>query len=89
MTARTMIEAWIFLLVMSGATTALTLVALPGQSRMIIAAGVLVLAGLKARVILSYYLQLRTSRFWTRAFDVAIGGFLALCFGLYLLAMEA
>ena len=49
----------------------MTLIEMSGQGRMIIAAGVLTLAGLKARVILSFYLQLRTSRFWTRAFDLA------------------
>lgn len=88
MNARAMIEAWMLLLVMSALTTALTLIEMSGQGRMIIAAGVLTLAGLKARVILSFYLQLRTSRFWTRAFDLAIGGFLVVCFDLYVLAME-
>ena len=87
MNARATIEAWLLLLVMSASTTALTLIEMSGQSRMIIAAGVLALAGLKARIILSCYLQLRTSQYWTRAFDLAIGGFLVLCFGLYVLAM--
>lgn len=88
MNTRAMIEAWMLLLVMSALTTALTLIEISGQGRMIIAAGVLALAGLKARIILTCYLQLRTSRFWTRAFDLAIGGFLVLCFALYVLAME-
>jgi cytochrome c oxidase subunit IV len=83
MTARAMIEAWVLLVVLSASTTALTFIEMSGRSRMIIAAGVLVLAGLKARIILTRYLQLRNSRFWTRAFDLAIGGFLLLSFGLY------
>lgn len=86
MTSRAMIEAWVLLVAMSAATTALTFVEISGRSRMVIAAGVLVLAGLKARIILSRYLQLHNSRFWTRAFDLAIGGFLLLSFGLYAIA---
>ena len=37
----------------------------------------------KARVILTRYLGLSGSRFWTRAFDMAIGLFLALAFALH------
>jgi hypothetical protein len=54
-----------------------------------IAGCVLTLAGLKARIILARYLGLARSRFWTRAFDLVIGVFLAVVFGVYLLGSGA
>ncbi|KAB2942960.1 MAG: hypothetical protein F9K20_04660 [Hyphomicrobium sp.] len=54
-----------------------------GRGATFAAIGVLSLAGLKARVILTRYLGLAGSRFWTRAFDLTIGLFLVLSFALY------
>lgn len=77
-------KAWITLAVLSAATTLLTLLRDSNEARSVIAAAVLLLAGLKARVILTRYLALASSRFWMRTFDLAIGGFLIVAYGLYL-----
>ena len=53
-----------------------------------IAAGVLALAGLKARMILIRYLRLNQSRFWMRLFDMVLATFLGLAFAAYLLGIE-
>ena len=82
MPARDLVQAWMTLVVLSFGTV---LIASTGATSSTWFAGsVLVLAGLKARVILARYLGLSGSRFWTRTFDLAIGLFLALAFGLYL-----
>lgn len=83
LSSRALIHAWLLLLVLSAATALLTLVDLNGTSGTMIGAVVLILAGIKARVILARYLRLDTSRFWTRVFDMALGFFLALAFAFY------
>lgn len=89
MPAREISKAWVALAVLSAATALLTLHRAGSETRTIIAAAVLLLAGLKARVILSRYLGLGTSRFWMRTFDLAIGGFLVIAYGLYLAGRSA
>lgn len=88
MHSKALIEAWVTLVVLSAATTAMTLIDASGTVRIAVAAGVLMLAGLKARVILGSYLQLRHSQFWTRAFDLAVGCFLLICFVVYMLGVD-
>lgn len=83
MPLRVLIQAWIVLVALSAGTVLLTMADLSGHARLAAAAGVLTLAGFKSRVILSRYLGLAGSRFWTHAFDFAIGVFLALSFALY------
>jgi len=83
MPARDLIQAWISLAALSLGTVLIASSEGDGKSGMALAAGVLVLAGLKARVILARYLGLGGSRFWMNAFGLAIGLFLALSFGLY------
>ncbi len=85
MGARELIGAWVWLVVLSAMTTALTLFEPDGDGRIAVAACVLALAGLKGRVILSRYLKIGTSRFWTSAFDIVLGVFLALGFAAYLI----
>jgi hypothetical protein len=72
-------RAWILLLVLSGISTALAASGLGGGG---IAAGLLLLAGLKAHVILSDYLGLSAAPAWLRGFDLALAllilGFLGL-----------
>lgn len=82
MEVRAIYRAWIVLIGLSFATTALTLI---GRDNGSIAVGgaLLALAGAKARTILSRYLELRHSAFWMRTFDMAIGLFLIAAFGLY------
>lgn len=81
---RALVEAWGWLVALSTATTGLTLIDASGAQGMAAAAGVLLLAGLKARIILARYLKLGPSRFWMSALGGAIGGFLALGFAIYL-----
>jgi hypothetical protein len=83
MPQRSLIEAWAALLALSLGTVLLTRIDASGRDRAFLAAGVLMLAGLKARVILIRYLGLAGSRFWTGAFDLAIGAFLLLGFALH------
>lgn len=83
MPARDLVEAWVALVVLSVGTALLATADTSGRGATVVAAGVLVLAGLKARVILARYLGLAGTRFWTRVFDMVIGLFLALSFALY------
>jgi hypothetical protein len=83
MPVRDLVEAWVALVVLSVGTALLATADTSSRGATVVAAGVLVLAGLKARVILARYLGLASTRFWTRAFDMAIGLFLALSFALY------
>ncbi len=83
MPARDLIEAWVALIVLSFGTVLIAWSDTSGRGGMLVAAGVLALAGIKARVILARYLGLSEARFWLRAFDLAIGLFLALSFALY------
>jgi len=86
MPARDLIEAWTALIVLSLSTVLLA--SRGGPAGPFVALGVLVLAGMKARMILARYLGICGSRFWTRTFDLVIGLFLALCFGLYLFGSQ-
>jgi len=88
MTSKQMIEAWGLLVALSLATTVLTLIEASGHVRLVIGGAVLVLAGLKARIILSRYLHLAHSAFWMRSFDMAIGLFLLIAFALFAAAGE-
>lgn len=83
------ITAWAVLVLLSAITTLLTLIEVSGTWRLAIAAGLLLLAGLKAHVIMTCYLGLGRSRFWTSAFDTAIICFLLIGFGVYLLGSGA
>lgn len=85
MLADLLVRSWLALLGFSIATTVLTLVDARGAVAIAVAAGVLVLAGLKARIILAHYLALSKSRFWMGAFDGALAGFLGLAFAIYLI----
>ncbi len=83
METRNLFEAWFALMAFSLCTAALTVSKLAERAPAIAAAGVLLLAGGKARVILVRYLHLHKSRFWRGVFDIAIGAFLAMAFTIY------
>lgn len=83
MPERDLVKAWGALVVLSIGTVAIALVGASGERGVLAAAAVLALAGIKAHVILTRYLGLSGSRFWTLTFDLAIGIFLAVAFGLY------
>lgn len=87
MPARDLVQAWGALVVLSIGTVLIASAGASGRGGAFMAAGVLALAGLKARVILARYLGLAGSRFWMRTFDLVIGIFLALAFGLYALGL--
>ncbi|SMP07056.1 cytochrome C oxidase subunit IV family protein [Shimia sagamensis] len=76
-------RAWLFLIVFSMATTVLTGV-LPEAGPIFVAA-VLVLAGVKSRLILSDYLGLRNAPTFQRGFTLVLVGFLSLAMLLYAL----
>lgn len=81
MPARDLLEAWVILVGLSIGTVLIA--ASSEHAGALMAASVLALAGLKARVILSRYLGLAGSRFWKRAFSLVISIFLLLSFALY------
>ncbi len=80
---RDLVKAWGALLVLSIGTVLIASIGAVGDRGTLAAAAVLALAGVKAHVILTRYLGLSGSRFWTHTFDLAIGIFLAVAFGLY------
>jgi nitric oxide reductase NorF protein len=84
MPVRDLVEAWAILVVLSFGTVLLAAYGTAGSNGTLVAGGVLALAGLKARVILSRYLGLAQSRFWTRVFDVIVGLFLIASFVVFL-----
>ena len=85
MSASALVRSWTALVVLSVATTGLTLVEARGTLGVAVGAGVLLLAGLKARIIVAHYLALSRSRFWMRAFTSALVAFLAVAFAIHLL----
>lgn len=87
MGSRPLIVAWAGLAVLSAATTLITLAPAGAGSRILAAGSLLLLAGLKARLILTHYLGLRGSRFWRGGFTLALAIFLLVAFALYLAGM--
>ncbi|KIC38770.1 nitric oxide reductase F protein [Ruegeria sp. ANG-R] len=77
-----MTRAWLSLLALSFASALLTMLHAPAE---LIGAGILLLALIKARVILARYLDLIQSPSWLRGFTMVLTGFAILVFALYLL----
>ncbi|MDA7964485.1 cytochrome C oxidase subunit IV family protein [Ruegeria sp.] len=75
-------RAWLWLLALSLGSTLLTLLPIPGA---VLAGGILILALIKARLILACYLDLAQSTPWLRGFTLVLTGFAALVYGLYLI----
>lgn len=78
----TLVRTWAALVALSFATAALTSAAPP---RAALVLGVLTLAGLKSRLILRQFLDLRQSPPWARGFDLVLAGLL-IAFALLALA---
>lgn len=74
---------WLILIALSAASTA---IAASGATGAALTLAVLVLAGLKARVILSAYLGLSAAPGWQRGFDLGLGLLLTLMAALALAA---
>ncbi|MFV0515373.1 MAG: cytochrome C oxidase subunit IV family protein [Jhaorihella sp.] len=73
--------AWVLLLALSLGSALLTLAKIEPR---LTGAAILILALLKARVILGRYLDLDTAPSWRRGFMTVLGGFALLVYGLYL-----
>lgn len=81
-----LLQGWLILVALSAGTAAVTIAGADGPSRLFTGAVVLMLAGLKARIILGRYLGLARSRFWMRGFESALVLFLGLAFCVYAFA---
>lgn len=79
-------RAWIWLIVLSLMATALALGqhALPQLAARPVGLAILLIAGLKARIILADYLDLRAAPPILRGFSAALGFFLMVAAALYL-----
>ncbi len=75
-------RAWLTLLALSLASAVLTMLPAPPT---LPAAGILILALVKARIILARYLELAKSSAWLRGFTTVLIAFTTLIFGLYLI----
>ncbi|CUH44963.1 cytochrome C oxidase subunit IV family protein [Ruegeria atlantica] len=75
-------QAWFALLALSLASTLLTM--LPVHSALVVG-GILILALIKARVILARYLDLAESPTWLRGFTFVMIAFACLVLALYLI----
>lgn len=75
--------AWGALMALSLGSTLLSLPAIWVRWPVIAGTGVLVLAWLKARVILLRYLGLAEAPSWQRGFDISLGLFLLILLALY------
>jgi Prokaryotic Cytochrome C oxidase subunit IV len=62
-------QTWTLLVALSVLTAAVTML---DPARPVLALGVLVLAGMKARLILGRYLRLNTAPAWQKGFDLAL-----------------
>ncbi|MDO5658545.1 MAG: cytochrome C oxidase subunit IV family protein [Paracoccus sp. (in: a-proteobacteria)] len=85
MTRDPLIRAWLWLLAASAGSTLMAALADGGAARVAMLA-VLVLAWIKARVVLGAYLELDHVPGVRRGFDLALGLFMVVAGGLYLAA---
>ena len=76
--------AWVSLIVLSIAATALSFPAINSYWPTASGIAVLILAWLKARIILARYLGLAAAPAWARGFDLALGGLFVIFLALYL-----
>lgn len=83
---RPIVTAWIALLLLSLVTTGIASAGdLASNSRHATAAAVLLLAGIKSRIILARYLEVEASLFWMRTFDLLVFSFLTLAFAIFVI----
>lgn len=70
---RTLVWAWLALVVLSGAAIVTGHSFWDAVPRMVLASGLLMLSFLKASLVLTYYLELRYAPRWNRALHLALG----------------
>lgn len=78
-------KAWFALVALSGASAVVAELAIGGLDRRVVGAMILLLALMKARVILSRYLGLAEAPSWRRGFNLVLTLFCLLLLGLYLI----
>lgn len=78
-------RSWGLLLIFSLASTAAALSIEAGLIGPLAGVAILLLAHLKARIILAAYLGLSAAPFWLRGFNLVIGLYMLLLLALYLL----
>ena len=76
-----LVTAWLLLIALSAVSTLMTFGLIGGAVAGVI---LLVLAWLKARLILGDYLGLRATPFWSRGFGIVLAAYSAGLLGLYL-----
>lgn len=86
MTRDPLIRAWLWLIAASAGSTLMAGLADSGATARVAMLAVLVLAWIKARVVLGAYLELDEMPATRRGFDLALGLFMAVAGGLYLAA---
>ena len=86
MRADPLLRAWLSLIALSGGSAVVAAMVGAGFNRSAAGAAILLLAVMKARVILSRSLGLASSRAWLRGFSTVLVFFAALLLGLYLAA---
>ncbi len=84
MTSNPLARAWLFLLLLSGASTVLAVLVAQGLSQTAIGAAILLVAWMKARVILSHYLGLRQAPAICAGVSWVLAFYCAALLGLYL-----
>ncbi|WP_348774530.1 cytochrome C oxidase subunit IV family protein [Ruegeria atlantica] len=77
-----LLRAWLTLLALSLVSALLTMLPILPE---LLSAGILILALIKARVILALYLDLAKSQVWLRGFTAVLTGFVLVIFSLYLM----
>jgi hypothetical protein len=78
-------KAWFALVALSGASAVVAELAIGGLDRRVVGAVILLLALMKARMILSRYLGLAEAPSWRRGFNLVLTLFCLLLLGLYLI----
>ena len=84
MRRKPILHAWLWLVGLSLMSTAVTFWQWPAHLTALAGSVILLLAWLKARVILSDYLGLAAAPFWQRGFGLSLGLFCTLLLVLYL-----
>lgn len=82
-------RAWLALLLLCGASTAIAALVTRGLAPVAVGVAILLLAWLKSRVILSRYLGLWKAPTWRSGFNWALGFYCLLLLGLYLAPVVA
>lgn len=77
-------RAWGALIVLSLGSTVLSMIVLPDLWVAVAGVSILVLAWIKARIVLARYMGLARAPAWQRGFDICLGLFAAMLIGLYL-----